>query len=153
MKRYFNNLASSSWSKSSSGSFCRIGASGSCKENVITCHHNTYMSLPIIFCPVLSFGVTFSCWHNNQYNPYNTEHDTSVFLPISFIPLLSCSYQKESMQLIYSTALLFAPNFLSSHSSHLQTSFALLSICLPDCFSSSTLYLRRFFTAAALASI
>lgn len=43
-----------------------------------------------------------------------------------------CFCQKESMQLIYSTALLFAPIFLSSITSHLQTSFALLSICLPD---------------------
>lgn len=69
------------------------------------------------------------------------------------------------MQIIYSTALFFAPNFLSSSSSHLQTSFALLSayqtvfppspsiwegfsqqlhllICNPKRFSKANQYLR-----------
>lgn len=137
VKRYFNNLASSSWSKSSSGSFCLIGASGSCKEKkspsihtMPTCLlqwlHAPFYNLKTLF----HVGTTICTTHviSRMILP-------CLFSLIYFIPLLSLLLLEGATE-IYLLHHLFpalASNFSSSSSSQLQTSFPILPLYLPDC--------------------
>lgn len=91
VKRYFNNLASSSRSKSSSGSFCLIGASGSCNKRKSPPIHTMSMCFFWSF-PALFYNLKSLFYVGTTICP--THVISSMILPwlsslISFIPPLS----------------------------------------------------------------